>query len=117
MYSFRLRRTDGTPTEPPRFRTVVRTWRAGDVIPLGLRSLRVVEVRDDDATRRRRWLLRRCGASGRLPREPAGLAGVSDDGRGRACRGRRRLLQECGERELIDAALRDAANATASTVD
>jgi hypothetical protein len=38
-----------TPADPPTFRTAVPNWRAGDVIPLGGLSLRVVEVRDDDA--------------------------------------------------------------------
>jgi hypothetical protein len=38
-----------TPADPPTFRTAVPNWRACDVIPLGGLSLRVVEVRDDDA--------------------------------------------------------------------
>jgi hypothetical protein len=45
----RLEHEDGTPPDPPTFRPAVPNWRAGDVIPLGGRSLRVVEVRDDDA--------------------------------------------------------------------
>ena len=45
----RLEHEDGTPADPPTFRPAVPNWRAGDVIPLGRRSLRVVEVRDDDA--------------------------------------------------------------------
>jgi hypothetical protein len=48
-FAYRLGHEDGTPAEPPTFRTAVPNWRAGDVIPLGGRSLRVVEVRDDDA--------------------------------------------------------------------
>ena len=48
-YTFRLEHEDGRPADPPTFRTAVPNWRAGDVIPLGGRSLRVVEVRDDDA--------------------------------------------------------------------
>jgi hypothetical protein len=48
--TFKLERPDGTPAEPPTFRTSVYVWRPGDVIPLGAeRSLRVVHVRDDDA--------------------------------------------------------------------
>jgi hypothetical protein len=39
----------GTPADPPTFRTAVSNWRAGDVIPLPHRSLRVVEMGDDDA--------------------------------------------------------------------
>jgi hypothetical protein len=45
----RLEGKDGAPADPPAFRTAVPSWQAGDVIPLGHRSLRVVEVRDDDA--------------------------------------------------------------------
>jgi hypothetical protein len=45
-----LEHADGTPADPPTFRTVPN-WQAGDVIPLPHRSLRVVEVRDDDADR------------------------------------------------------------------
>jgi hypothetical protein len=48
-FAYRLEREDGTPADPPTFRTAVPNWRPGDVIPLGGRSLRVVEVRDDDA--------------------------------------------------------------------
>jgi hypothetical protein len=33
---------------PPTLTTVVPTWRAGDAIPLGRRTLRVVEVRDGE---------------------------------------------------------------------
>jgi hypothetical protein len=47
--SFELRRADGTPADPPRLATVTAMWRPGDVIPLGRRTLRVVEVRDGDA--------------------------------------------------------------------
>jgi hypothetical protein len=49
--SFRLEHEDGTPADPPSFRTTVLSWRAGDLIPLGHRTLRVVDVRDDDAGR------------------------------------------------------------------
>ena len=45
----RLEDEDGAPPDPPTFRTAVPNWRPGDVIPLPHRSLRVVEVRDDDA--------------------------------------------------------------------
>jgi hypothetical protein len=48
--TFKLERADGTPADPPSFRTGVYVWRPGDVIPLGAdRSLRVLGVRDDDA--------------------------------------------------------------------
>jgi hypothetical protein len=42
--TFELRRADGTPADPPRLTTVAPSWQAGDTIPLGCRSLRVVEV-------------------------------------------------------------------------
>ena len=46
---FKLERTDGTPADPPTYRTGVYEWRSGDTIPLGaIRTLRVVEVRRDD---------------------------------------------------------------------
>ena len=48
-FLFRLEDEDGAPVEPHTFKTAVPNWRAGDVIPLGGRSLRVVAVRDDDA--------------------------------------------------------------------
>ena len=50
-FLYRLEDEDGSPVEPHTFKTAVPNWRAGDVIPLGHRSLRVVEVRDDDADR------------------------------------------------------------------
>jgi hypothetical protein len=50
MYHFRLQRTDGSPADPPTYRSSVLTWRQGDTIPLGGgRTLRVLGVRDDDA--------------------------------------------------------------------
>jgi hypothetical protein len=48
-FAYRLEHEDGTSADPPTFQTAVPNWRAGDVIPLGGRSLRVVDVRDDDA--------------------------------------------------------------------
>jgi len=48
-FLFRLELEDGTPAEPPQVSTAVQTWRRGDTIPLGRRTLRVVDVRDDDA--------------------------------------------------------------------
>jgi len=50
--TFKLELADGTPAEPPTFRTGVYVWRPGDTIPLGAsKALRVVRVRDDDADR------------------------------------------------------------------
>jgi hypothetical protein len=40
---------DGTPAEPATLATAVPSWRSGDTIPLGRRTLRVVRLRDDDA--------------------------------------------------------------------
>jgi hypothetical protein len=45
---FRLETRDGLPAEPPAFTSSVPNWRPGDTIPLGGRTLRVVDVRDDD---------------------------------------------------------------------
>ncbi|HET8652167.1 MAG TPA: hypothetical protein VFM13_06315 [Gaiellaceae bacterium] len=47
---YRLEFEDGTPADPPSFRSAPGvTWRTGDTIPLGTRTLRVVGIRDDDA--------------------------------------------------------------------
>jgi hypothetical protein len=48
-FMLRLELENGTPAEPPTFRSGVPTWNVGDTIPLGRRTLRVVDVRDDDA--------------------------------------------------------------------
>jgi hypothetical protein len=49
-YSFRLQRTDGSPADPPTYRSSVLTWRQGDTIPVSRdRTLRVLGVRDEDA--------------------------------------------------------------------
>jgi hypothetical protein len=48
-FLFRLELEDGTRADPPTFETAVHIWRRGDTIPLGRRTLRVVDVRDDDA--------------------------------------------------------------------
>ena len=32
---FKLERTDGTPSDPPTYKTGVYAWRPGDTIPLG----------------------------------------------------------------------------------
>ena len=50
MYQFRLQRTDGSPADPPHYRSSTLNWRQGDKIPLTAdRTLRVLGVRDDDA--------------------------------------------------------------------
>jgi len=47
-FMFTLEHEDGTPAEPPILKTAVPNWKAGDTIPLGGRTLRVVGVKDDD---------------------------------------------------------------------
>jgi hypothetical protein len=45
-FTYKLEQEDGTPADPPTFRTAVPTWSPGDTIPLGRdRTLRVVETR------------------------------------------------------------------------
>ena len=43
-FVFKLELADGTPAEPPTFKTAVPNWRVGDTIPLGGRTLRLVDV-------------------------------------------------------------------------
>jgi hypothetical protein len=50
-FTFKLERLDGTPADPPSIESSVLSWRPGDTIPLGRRTLQVVRVRDDDADR------------------------------------------------------------------
>jgi hypothetical protein len=50
MHHFRLQRRDGSPADPPTFRSSTLNWRQGDKTYLtGERTLRVLGVRDDDA--------------------------------------------------------------------
>jgi hypothetical protein len=49
-YHFRLERSNGSPADPPTFRSSELNWRKGDTIFLNRRrTLRVLGVRDDDA--------------------------------------------------------------------
>jgi hypothetical protein len=49
-FTFKLERLDGTPADPPSFKTGVLVWNPGDTIPLSPnRTLQVIRVRDDDA--------------------------------------------------------------------
>jgi hypothetical protein len=48
-FVFRVETADGTPADPSRLESAVPNWRAGDTIPLGARTLRVVDVRYDEA--------------------------------------------------------------------
>jgi hypothetical protein len=43
--TFELRSADGAPADPRTLTTAAPLWRPGDAIPLGRRSLRVLEVR------------------------------------------------------------------------
>jgi hypothetical protein len=47
--TFELQLADGTPADPPTLTTAAPLWRPGDTIPLGARSLRVIEVRAGDS--------------------------------------------------------------------
>jgi hypothetical protein len=46
-FLYKLEHADGTPADPPTLHTVVPNWSPGDTIPLGSKTLRVIEVRDD----------------------------------------------------------------------
>jgi hypothetical protein len=48
-FLFRLETQEGVPAEPPTLKSAVPNWRAGDMIPLGQRTLRVVDVTDEEA--------------------------------------------------------------------
>jgi hypothetical protein len=48
-FLFRLETVSGAAAEPATLTSAAPNWRAGDTIPLGRRTLRVVDVRDDDA--------------------------------------------------------------------
>jgi hypothetical protein len=43
-FLYRLELEDGTPADPPTLRTAVPTWRRGDTIPLGGKTLRATAV-------------------------------------------------------------------------
>jgi hypothetical protein len=47
-FLFRLETADGEPAEPSTLTSAVPNWRPGDTIPLGPRTLRVLEVRDEE---------------------------------------------------------------------
>ena len=48
-FLFKLETVEGVPAEPATLTSAVPNSRAGDTIPLGHRTLRVLSVRDDDA--------------------------------------------------------------------
>jgi hypothetical protein len=48
-FMYKLEQEDGTPADPPTFRTSVPAWQAGDLIPLGQgRVLCVIDTRDGE---------------------------------------------------------------------
>jgi hypothetical protein len=48
-FLFKLETIDEVPADPPTLASAVPNWKAGDLVPLGQRTLRVVGIRDDDA--------------------------------------------------------------------
>jgi hypothetical protein len=45
-FAYKLELADGTPADPPEYKTAVPNWKSGDTIPLRTgRMLRVVDVR------------------------------------------------------------------------
>jgi hypothetical protein len=48
-FRFRLETADGRPADPPKLGSAVPNWSSGDTIPLGAKTLRVVDVRYDKA--------------------------------------------------------------------
>jgi hypothetical protein len=48
-FLFKLETADGVPAEPRTLTSAVPNWRSGDTIPLGRKTLRVLDIRDDDA--------------------------------------------------------------------
>jgi hypothetical protein len=51
-YHFKLEKPDGTPADPPTFRSLILDWRVGDTIPIHrdrtLRVVGIVAAADDD---------------------------------------------------------------------
>jgi hypothetical protein len=50
-FMFRLEQEDGSPADPPTLKSAVPDWHPGDAILLGTRTLRVADIRDEDADR------------------------------------------------------------------
>jgi hypothetical protein len=48
-FLFRLETRDGLPADPPTLSSAVPDWKIGHSIYFGDRTLRVVDVRDDEA--------------------------------------------------------------------
>jgi hypothetical protein len=76
-FIYKLEHEDGTPADPPTFRSAPGTsWNAGDTIPLGAKTLRVVGIRDDDADQPSRLVVEDVDVDAGLPSSPA-YAGAS----------------------------------------
>jgi hypothetical protein len=70
-HTFKLERLDGTPADPPSFKTTELVWNPGDQIPLGTRTLQVVCIRHVDADEQpvlvmRTWPEERLAAQARV---------------------------------------------------
>jgi hypothetical protein len=48
-FLYRLETPHGEPADPSTLNTAVPNWRAGDTIPLGHKTLRVLGISDEDA--------------------------------------------------------------------
>jgi hypothetical protein len=48
-FLFKLETADGTPAEPSSFSSAVPNWGPGETIHFGHKTMRVVDVRGDDA--------------------------------------------------------------------
>jgi hypothetical protein len=48
-FLFKLETIDGVPADPPTLASAVPNCKAGDLVPLGRKTLRVVGIRDEDA--------------------------------------------------------------------
>jgi hypothetical protein len=59
-FTYKLETTDGTPADPPTFQTVAWSWRVGDTIPLGGRTLSYLTF---EPVRSRKGGVRPCSAS------------------------------------------------------
>jgi hypothetical protein len=57
-HTFKLERMDGTPADPPSFKTTVLVWAPGDQIPLGTKTLQVVVFATTRQASSQYWSLR-----------------------------------------------------------
>jgi hypothetical protein len=57
-HTFKLERMDGTPADPPSFKTTVLVWAPGDQIPLGRKRFRLFVFATTTQASSRYWSLR-----------------------------------------------------------